>query len=84
MDAIPDISDTQVLIEVDWEGQDPINLLSVPRVKNVRGISIFTDIYWARSRILEYISGIELPEGAKVGSLCTPWWIERVSLTLRV
>ena len=90
LDAIPDISDTQVLIEVDWEGQDPITiedqitypmvskLLSVPRVKNVRGISmqnkaliyaIFeegTDIYWARSRVLEYISGIELPEGAKV------------------
>jgi len=84
LDAIPDISDTQVLIEVDWEGQDPITiedqitypivskLLSVPRVKNVRGISmqnkaliyaIFeegTDIYWARSRV------IELPEGAKV------------------
>ncbi|MFZ8834807.1 MAG: efflux RND transporter permease subunit [Candidatus Caldipriscus sp.] len=78
LDAIPDISDTQVLIEVDWEGQDPITiedqitypmvstLLSVPRVKNVRGISmqnkaliyvIFeerTDIYWARSRVLEY------------------------------
>ena len=77
LDAIPDISDTQVLIEVDWEGQDPItiedqitypmvsNLLSVPRVKNVRGISmqnkaliyaIFeegTDIYWARNRVLE-------------------------------
>jgi len=77
LDAIPDIFDTQVLIEVDWEGQDPItiedqitypmvsNLLSVPRVKNVRGISmqnkaliyaIFeegTDIYWARSRVLE-------------------------------
>jgi Cu(I)/Ag(I) efflux system membrane protein CusA/SilA len=90
LDAIPDISDTQVLIEVDWEGQDPITiedqitypmvsrLLSVPRVKNVRGISmqnkaliyaIFeegTDIYWARSRVLEYISAIELPEGAKV------------------
>jgi Putative silver efflux pump len=90
LDAIPDISDTQVLIEVDWEGQDPITieyqitypmvstLLSVPRVKNVRGISmqnkaliyaIFeegTDIYWAMSRVLEYISGIELPEGAKV------------------
>jgi Cu(I)/Ag(I) efflux system membrane protein CusA/SilA len=78
LDAIPDISDTQVLIEVDWEGQDPMKLLSVPRVKNVRGISmqnkafiyaIFeegTDIYWARSRVLEYISGIELPEGAKV------------------
>jgi Putative silver efflux pump len=102
LDAIPDISDTQVLIEVDWEGKDPITiedqitypmvskLLSVPRVKNVKGISmqnkaliyaIFeegTDIYWARSRV------IELPEGAKVGSLCTPWWIERVSLTLRV
>jgi len=90
LDAIPDISDTQVLIEVDWEGQDPTTiedqitypmvsrLLSVPRVKNVRGISmqnkaliyaIFeegTGIYWARSRVLEYISGIELPEGAKV------------------
>jgi Cu(I)/Ag(I) efflux system membrane protein CusA/SilA len=85
LDAIPDISDTQVLIEVDWERQDdqityPMvsKLLSVPRVKNVRVISmqnkaliyaIFeegTDIYWARSRVLEYISGIELPEGAKV------------------
>ncbi len=87
LDAIPDISDTQVLIEVDWEGQDPITiedqitypmvsrLLSVPRVKNVRGISmqnkaliyaIFeggTDIYWARSRVLEYISGIATRRG---------------------
>ncbi len=90
LDAIPDISDTQVLIEVDWEGQDPMTieaqitypmvskLLSVPKVKSVRGTSmpnkaliyvIFedgTDIFWARSRVLEYISNLDLPEGASV------------------
>lgn len=89
LDAIPDISDTQVLIEVYWEGQDPMTiedqvtyptvskLLSVPKVKSVRGISmqnkaliyvIFedgTDIYWARSRVLEYTSALDLPEGTR-------------------
>ncbi len=90
LDAIPDISDTQVIIEVRWDGQDPSTvedqityplvsaMLSVPRTKAVRGFSmpnksliyvIFedgTDMYWARSRVLEYLSGITLPEGAQV------------------
>ncbi len=90
LDAIPDISDTQVIIEARWDGQDPSTIedqityplvsamLSVPKTKAVRGYSmpnksliyiIFedgTDIYWARSRVLEYLSQINLPEGAYV------------------
>ncbi len=90
LDAIPDISDVQVILEVRWEGQDPqtiedqitypivSKLLSVPRTKAVRGFSfnnfsliyvIFedgTDLYWARSRVLEYVSSVKLPEGANV------------------
>ncbi|MEO0163798.1 MAG: CusA/CzcA family heavy metal efflux RND transporter [candidate division WOR-3 bacterium] len=90
LDAVPDISDTQVIIEARWEGQDPTTIedqitypivsamLSAPRTKAVRGFSmpnksliyvIFedgTDIYWARSRVLEYLSGINLPEGVSL------------------
>lgn len=90
LDAIPDVSDTQVIIEARWDGQDPSTIedqitypivskmLSVPKAKAVRGYSmpnksliyvIFedgTDIYWARSRVLEYLSQINLPEGAYV------------------
>ncbi len=90
LDAIPDISDTQVIIEAKWEGQDPTTvedqvtypivsaMLSAPKTKAVRGFSmpnksliyvIFedgTDIYWARSRVLEYLSGISLPEGVSL------------------
>jgi len=90
LDAIPDISDVQVIIYTPWEGRSPdliedqvtypivTALISAPRVKTVRGFSDFgfsfvyaifedgTDIYWARSRVLEYLQQISgrLPEGA--------------------
>lgn len=80
LDAIPDLSDTQVIVYTDFPGQAPqvvedqitypltTALLSVPRSKVVRGFSFFgtsfvyvvfedgTDLYWARSRVLEYLS----------------------------
>ncbi|HEY8118309.1 MAG TPA: efflux RND transporter permease subunit [Methylophilaceae bacterium] len=90
LDAIPDLSDTQVIIRTPWPGQAPqivenqltypltTTMLSVPGVKAVRGYSFFgdsfvyilfndgTDQYWARSRVLEYLSQISsrLPKGA--------------------
>jgi Cu(I)/Ag(I) efflux system membrane protein CusA/SilA len=89
LDAIPDLSDTQVIIYTPWEGQAPnivedqitypitTKMLSVPRAKVVRGYSFYgysfvyvifddgTDPYWARSRVLEYLSSIsgQLPKG---------------------
>ncbi len=89
LDAIPDLSDTQVIIYTPWEGQAPnivedqvtypitTKMLSVPRAKAVRGYSFYgysfvyvifedgTDPYWARSRVLEYLSsiGAQLPKG---------------------
>lgn len=89
LDAIPDLSDVQVIIFTDWPGRSPdlvedqitypiiTKLVSAPRVKFVRGQSFFglsfvyvifedgTDIYWARSRVLEYMQGVagKLPEG---------------------
>ncbi|PKO53997.1 MAG: CusA/CzcA family heavy metal efflux RND transporter [Betaproteobacteria bacterium HGW-Betaproteobacteria-20] len=89
LDAIPDLSDTQVIIRTQWPGQAPqivenqltypltTTMLSVPGVKTVRGYSFFgdsfvyilfndgTDQYWARSRVLEYLSQIssKLPKG---------------------
>jgi len=89
LDAIPDLSDTQVIIYTPWEGQAPnivedqvtypvtTKMLSVPRAKVVRGYSFYgysfvyvifedgTDPYWARSRVLEYLSGLgsQLPRG---------------------
>ncbi|HYU08892.1 MAG TPA: CusA/CzcA family heavy metal efflux RND transporter [Gemmatimonadales bacterium] len=91
VDAIPDLSDTQVIVYTDYVGQAPqvvedqvtyplvTQFLSVPRVKAVRGQSMFsssfvyvifqdgTDLYWARSRVLEYLNAIQsrLPAGAK-------------------
>ena len=91
LDAIPDLSDTQVIIRTPWQGQAPqvvenqvtypltTAMLSVPGVKTVRGYSFFgdsfvyilfddhTDLYWARSRVLEYLSQVasRLPAGAK-------------------
>ena len=89
LDAIPDLSDTQVIIYTEWPGQAPsivqdqvtypitTKMLSVPRSKVVRGYSFYgfsfvyvifddgTDIYWARSRVLEYLSTLSasLPKG---------------------
>ena len=91
LDAIPDLSDTQVIIYSRWDRSPDImedqvtypiisSLLGVPKVKDIRGFSDFgysyvyiifedgTDIYWARSRTLEYLSNIlpRLPEGVNV------------------
>ena len=91
VDAIPDLSDTQVIVYTDYPGQAPqvvenqvtyplvTTFLSVPKVKVVRGQTMFsssfvyvifqdgTDLYWARSRVLEYLSAIQgrLPANAK-------------------
>jgi len=91
VDAIPDLSDVQVIIMTDWPGQAPqtvedqvtyplsTEMLKVPHMKVVRGMSQFglsavyvvfedgTDLYWARSRVLEYLNGIrnKLPPGAQ-------------------
>src|SRR5438046_2708346 len=88
LDAIPDLSDVQVIIYTEWPGQAPqivqdqvtypltTKMLSVPKNKVVRGYSFFgfsfvyvifedgTDPYWARSRVLEYLSslGAALPK----------------------
>ena len=82
LDALPDLSDTQVIIRTSWSGQSPrivedqvtypltTTLLSVPGVAAVRGYSMFgdsyvyvlfdddTDLYWARSRVLEVLSQV--------------------------
>jgi Cu(I)/Ag(I) efflux system membrane protein CusA/SilA len=89
IDALPDLSDTQVIVYTPWMGRSPdlvedqitypiiTALLSAPNVTVVRGFSDFgysyvyvlfkdgTDIYWARSRVLEYLSQLSgrLPEG---------------------
>jgi Cu(I)/Ag(I) efflux system membrane protein CusA/SilA len=89
LDAIPDLSDTQVIIYTEWAGRSPdlvedqitypvtSTLLAAPQVQAVRGFSFFgssfiyvifkegTDIYWARSRILEYLQAAQnkLPQG---------------------
>jgi Cu(I)/Ag(I) efflux system membrane protein CusA/SilA len=89
IDAIPDLSDVQVIIMTEYPGQGPqivedqvtypltTKMLSVPFAEDVRGYSMFglsfvyiifedgTDIYWARSRVLEYLSSMrgQLPEG---------------------
>lgn len=91
LDALPDLSDTQVIIRVSYPGKAPqivedqvtypltTTMLSVPGAKTVRGFSMFgdayvyvlfddgTDPYWARSRVLEYLSQVQssLPAEAK-------------------
>ena len=89
LDAIPDLSDVQVIVLTEWPGRSPdlvedqitypivTSLLGAPSVKVVRGQSFFglsfvyvifrdgTDMYWARSRVLEYMQEVQgsLPEG---------------------
>src|SRR5881296_2279436 len=89
LDAIPDISDVQVIVYTQWEGRSPDLVedqitypissvfIAAPKVKFVRGESMFgksfiyvifedgTDIYWARSRVIEYLNSVRgsLPEG---------------------
>jgi copper/silver efflux system protein len=91
LDALPDLSDTQVIIRTEFPGQAPqvvedqvtypltTTMLSVPGARTVRGYSFFgdsyvyiifddkTDLYWARSRVLEYLAQVtgRLPPGAK-------------------
>lgn len=91
LDAIPDLSDVQVIVHTKYPGQAPrviedqvtypltTAFLSVPGATSVRGYSFFgdsyvyvlfeegTDLYWARSRVLEYLSQVadRLPEGAR-------------------
>ncbi len=90
VDALPDLSDVQVIIKTDYAGQAPevvedqvtypltTAMLAVPGATNVRGISMYgtsyvyvlfedgTDMYWARARVLEYLSQMpgRLPDGA--------------------
>src|SRR5580698_6306708 len=89
LDAIPDLSDVQVIVSTNWEGRSPelvedqitypisTRFIAAPKVKFVRGESMFgrsfiyvifedgTDIYWARSRVIEYLNSVRgsLPEG---------------------
>ena len=89
LDAIPDLSDAQVIVFTEWMGRSPdlvedqitypisTSLIAAPRVTSVRGQSMFgmsfvyvifedgTDMYWARSRVLEYLNEAQarLPEG---------------------
>ncbi len=91
VDALPDLSDVQVIIRTPYPGQAPqivenqvtyplaTTMLSVPGAKTVRGYSFFgdsfvyvlfedgTDLYWARSRVLEYLNQVQsrLPASAK-------------------
>ncbi len=89
LDALPDLSDTQVIVATEWMGRNPTviedqvtypivtTFLGAPNVKTVRGFTMFgmsfvyvifkdgTDVYWARSRVLEYLSKVreKLPPG---------------------
>jgi Cu(I)/Ag(I) efflux system membrane protein CusA/SilA len=89
LDAIPDLSDVQVIVYTDWAGRSPdlvedqitypitTKFIAAPKVRFVRGESMFgksfvyvifqdgTDIYWARSRVIEYLNSVRgtLPEG---------------------
>jgi len=96
LDAIPDLSDTQVIIYTEWPGRSPnlvedqvtypisATLLAAPKVQVVRGFSylgssfiyvIFeegTDIYWARSRVLEYLQAVKNKIPADVNPVLGP------------
>jgi copper/silver efflux system protein len=89
LDALPDLSDTQVIVATEWMGRNPTliedqvtypiatTFLGAPKVKTVRGFTMFgmsfvyvifedgTDLYWARSRVVEYLSKVreKLPPG---------------------
>ncbi|KAI5914713.1 CusA/CzcA family heavy metal efflux RND transporter [Thauera sp. 2A1] len=112
LDALPDLSDVQVIVFTDFPGQAPqvvedqvtypltTSMLAVPRAKVVRGFSMFgaswvyvifedgTDIYWARSRVLEYLSTAagRLPQGVapQLGPDATGvGWVYQYALTGR-
>ena len=89
VDALPDLSDVQVIVATEWMGRSPTlienqitypittTFLGAPKVKTVRGFTMFgmsfvyvifedgTDLYWARSRVVEYLAKVQnkLPEG---------------------
>jgi len=89
LDALPDVSDVQVIVFTEWPGRSPdlvedqityplvTSMLGAPRIKYVRGQSFLglsfvyiffkdgTDMYWARSRVVEYLQGVttKLPDG---------------------
>ena len=89
LDALPDLSDTQVIVATEWMGRSPTlienqitypivtTFLGAPKIKTVRGFTMFgmsfvyvvfkdgTDLYWARSRVVEYLAKVKdkLPEG---------------------
>ncbi len=96
LDALPDQSDTQVIVYTDWPGRSPdlvenqitypisATLLAAPQVKAVRGYSFLgssfiyiifkdgTDIYWARSRVLEYLQAVKGKIPADVNPVLGP------------
>ena len=96
LDAIPDLSDTQVIIYTEWAGRSPdlvedqitypisSTLLAAPKVQVVRGFSFLgssfiyvifdegTDIYWARSRVLEYLQAVKAKIPADVNPVLGP------------
>ena len=96
LDAIPDLSDTQVIVYTDWPGRSPnlvedqvtypisSTLLAAPKVQAVRGFSFLgssfiyvifeegTDIYWARSRVLEYLQSVRGKLPADVSPVLGP------------
>ena len=110
LDALPDLSDIQVIVFTPYAGQAPkvvedqvtypltTAMLAVPKAKVVRGFSMFgasyvyvifedgTDIYWARSRVLEYLSSVQgnLPQGVspQIGPDATGvGWVFQYALT---
>src|SRR4051794_34256254 len=96
LDAIPDLSEPQVIVFTEWMGRNPTliedqvtypitsSLIAAPHVKDVRGFSMFgmsfiyvifqegTDVYWARSRVLEYMNGIRSRLPAAVDPVIGP------------
>lgn len=96
LDAIPDLSDTQVIIFTEWAGRSPdlvedqitypitSTLLAAPKVQAVRGFSFLgssfiyvifeegTDIYWARSRVLEYLQAVKNKLPADINPILGP------------
>jgi Cu(I)/Ag(I) efflux system membrane protein CusA/SilA len=112
VDALPDLSDVQVIIRTTWPGQAPqiienqityplsTTMLSVPGAKSVRGYSYFgdsfvyvlfedgTDLYWARSRVLEYLNQVQSQLPANARSVLGPdatgvGWIYQYALVDR-
>ena len=97
VDALPDLSDVQVVIRTTYPGQAPqivedqvtypltSTMLSVPGARTVRGFSFFgdsfvyvifedgTDLYWARSRVLEYLNQVQGRLPARRGSRNAAW-----------